>query len=512
MKSQIDLWMTRLSYLYIVLPFLLFAFLWLNLFSALIFGGTVLVSLFLTWKRIDPWMFVRLKRGNTFWVIVLVLFIVFFSGIGSYTYQNEDFPYRNAMFNDLMSYPWPVMYHVEGFEGHFLNGKDTIMTYYLGYYLPAALVGKIFGPAAGHFALFLWTVLGVLITLYLIAKYLQKFSVAVVYMFFAWGTLFFIGALIKYPIEKFGTEGNYLWAGMRLYANSNLGSIYWIFNQSLTAWPIMLLILNKAPLKNSIFIYSFCLFLSPFCFVGFLPFFLYYLLLHYRQERDLQEFVKSCFSFQNVLGALAVVALTYFYLQSNKAGQKFHYIPFSSLKVFVAFMALSWGIVALILFPKFRKEPLYWISVAILIPLPFFQQGNGMDFPGRVSMPAFLVFLLLAMRLVLEEKRALTRKAMVAYFVVAGVSHFIFETGISMWKTGVANLSYRTNLHEVLMQSDNPDYRAFGEELKEMRNKQVLIRDPFKTITHPSNPVIWNYMADTEGSFFYENLARKREP
>jgi hypothetical protein len=512
MRSDIDLWMTRLSYVYIVLPFLLFAFFWLNFFGALVFGGTVLAGLVFALKRIDPWQFVRLNRGTVFWVVALVLILVFFSGIGSYTYQNEDFPYRNALFSDLIKYPWPVMYQVEGFEGHFLNGKETIMTYYLGYYLPAAGIGKVFGPGAGQFALYLWTVLGVLIVLYQVGKYVQKFTFPVVAMFFAWGTLFFVGALLKYPLEKFGTEGNYLWAGMRLYANSNLGSIYWIFNQSLTAWPIMLLILNKAPLKNAIFLYSFCLFLSPFCFVGFLPFFLYYLLQHYRLERDLLDFVKSAFSFQNVLAALAVVSLTYFYLQSNKAGQKFHYIPWSSIKVFVAFMFLSWGLIALLLFPKFRKEPLYWIAVLVLIPLPFFQQGNGMDFPGRVSMPAFLVLLLLAIRLVLEERRALTKRAMVLYFVVSGVAHFIFETGTSMWKTGYANLSYRTNLDEFLLQSEHPKWREMGEELKTIKHKDVLTRDPFKTVTHPSNPVIWNYMADTEHSFFYQYLAKKREP
>ncbi|MCY1378196.1 hypothetical protein D9M69_658100 [compost metagenome] len=133
-----------------------------------------------------------------------------------------------------------------------------------------------------------------------------------------------------------------------------------------------------------------------------------------------------------------------------------------------------------------------------------------MDFPGRVSMPAFFILMLLAIRLVTEEKRGVTRWAMVGYFVVAGLAHFTFETGMSMLKTGYANLSYRTDLDAVLLESENEKFRELGEDLQRIKHKDVLTRDPFKTVTHPDNPVIWNYMADTEGSMFYTYLARKQ--
>ena len=365
MKSTIDLWITRLSYIYIVLPFLIFTAFWLNIYAAVAFTGIGIASLVLAMREIDPLQFVRLHRKTVFWVLFTVLILVFFSGIGSYTYQNEDHPYRNALFNDLVNKPWPVMYHVEGFEGHFLNGKTTIMTYYLGYYLPAGLVGKVFGMGGAHFFLFFWTVLGTLLVLYHLGKYFQRFSYKILLMFFAWGTLFFLGALIKYPIEKFGQEGYYLWAGMRLYANSNIGSIYWIFNQTLPAWLIFLLMLNQLSPKNLFFLYSFCLFMSPFFFVGLFPFVLYFMAQDFMKIRDLKNWIMSYISFQNVIGALAVVLLTILYLLANQAGQKFQAIPWSSFKVFVAFMFLSWGVIAIILFPKFRKEPLYWISLAI---------------------------------------------------------------------------------------------------------------------------------------------------
>lgn len=509
MKSTIDIWMTRLSYFYIVFPFLLFCAMWLNIYSAALCCTIILASFILSIKETDPLQFIRITRSTVFWTFLTVLIVVFFSGIGSYTYQNDDHLYRNAMFRDLVLNEWPVMYKVEGFEGHFLNGKTTLMTYYLGYYLPAALMGKLFGFEIGKLSLYLWTVLGTVIVLYQIGKYLNRFNYKVVLIFLAWGTLFFIGAMIKYPLEKFGQEGYYLWAGMRLYANSNLGSIYWIFNQSLTAWTIILLIMNKISTKNMFFVYSLCLFLSPFCFVGLFPFILYFIFQEFKASEDFKVFIMKYLSIQNIAGAFTVIFITYFYLQTNQAGKKFDYIPFPSLKVFLAFMALSWGLIALILFPKYYKEPLFWISIAILIPLPFFQQGNGMDFPGRVSMPAYFVLMLLSANLVLKEKRSFSRLAMIFYLVIAGVAHFCFETGMSMFKTGYANLSYRTEIADVLVESEDARIREIGEDLRSIKDKDVLTKD-FGTILNPNNQVIWNYMADTEGSFFYKYLAKRR--
>src|SRR5690606_37428291 len=260
--------------------------------------------------------------------------VVFYSGVGSYTYQNDDHLYRNAIFRDMVVKDWPVLYKIEGFEGHPLNGKTTMMTYYLGFFLPAALFGKVFGLEAGRLFLYLWTILGIVLVLFQTAKYLNRFSFKVLLIFFAWGTLFFIGGLIKYPLDKFGEEGYYLWAGIRLYANSNMGSLYWIFNQAIPGWLIMLLIFNKASTKNMFFLYSLCLFLSPFCFAGFFPFILYFIFSDWKKNTGFKDLVMKYVSFQNIAGALVVLMVSYLYLSNNTSGRTFQYYPFENLKIF----------------------------------------------------------------------------------------------------------------------------------------------------------------------------------
>lgn len=508
MKSTIDLWMTRLSYFYLIFPFFLFAILWLNPVVATVAGLVLIASFIFAVKLIDPEQYVLISRKTVFWTIFIMVIVVFFAGVGSYTYQNDDHLYRNAIFRDLVLKDWPVLYQIEGFEGHPLNGKTTMMTYYLGFFLPAALFGKIFGFAAGQFFLYIWTVLGIVLVLFQTGKYLNKFSFKVLLLFFAWGTLFFIGALYKYPIEKFGQETSYLWAGIRLYTNSNLGSLYWIFNQAITGWLIMLLIFNKINRKNMLFLYSLCLFLSPFMFAGFFPFILYFIYQDFLADKNIKNLFFKYLSFQNVAGSVVVLIVSYFYLKTNPSGQSFRYYPFESFKIFVAFMLLSWGVIAALLFPKFYKEPLYWICIAILIPLPFFQQGPGVDFPARISMPAYFVLMLLTMKLVLHEKNSISRRLMIVYLIFTGIAHFTFEMGKSVYKTTYANISYKTNIDKILIESENERLQRIGEDLKSIKYTDVLTQD-YGTLSNPENPIISNYMGDTETSVFYQYLAKK---
>ena len=44
------------------------------------------------------------------------------------------------------------------------RGPITMLVYYVGYWLPAALVGRILGWGVANFILFLWTWFGVLLT------------------------------------------------------------------------------------------------------------------------------------------------------------------------------------------------------------------------------------------------------------------------------------------------------------------------------------------------------------
>lgn len=70
-------------------------------------------------------------RQETTVFFVLLIWVVL-SGIGGYVWQNRrDHFFRNAVFMDLVERPWPV------------QSDGNALVYYLGFWLPSALVAKL---------------------------------------------------------------------------------------------------------------------------------------------------------------------------------------------------------------------------------------------------------------------------------------------------------------------------------------------------------------------------------
>jgi len=116
MKRDIDGLMTKIGYAYLMLPFFMFCVSWLNNLSALAFGSITLLSFWFCIRNIkgqDEINQILLdNKGKLIPMFLILVFLIFYSGIGSYTFQNNDHLYRNAMFRDLVKYEWPVRYEI----------------------------------------------------------------------------------------------------------------------------------------------------------------------------------------------------------------------------------------------------------------------------------------------------------------------------------------------------------------------------------------------------------------
>ena len=132
-------------------------------------------------------IFRMIKKQNDIWmpafnkeiffqllpIIVILILWVYFSGIGGFVFQNKDHWWRNETFNLLVQEDWPVIVK--------MNMKGTMqpraLIYYIGFWLPSAVVGKLFGLNAGYAFQALWAVLGLFIIYYLISERLGSFSI-----------------------------------------------------------------------------------------------------------------------------------------------------------------------------------------------------------------------------------------------------------------------------------------------------------------------------------------------
>ena len=510
MSKRLDKTMLYAAYVYVILPYLIFVLGWMKWYYALVIAVGVVAGVLLAlgnytdFKDID----LRKYRGRIFAVLAVIVIWSLLSGIGRYGYQRADHMHRNAIFRDI------VQHHNIDWLGNGLS-SSYMMSYYLGFWMPAAVVGKIMGLAAGNFFLYLWTVIGLTLVFYFICRFLNRFSLSLLLIFIFFSSLYILGDFARLPVKAIVAGDFFLWAGPMIVGASPTGLMFEVFNQSITPWLILLLILNNIPKKNLFFIYYFCFFQGPFAFIGLFPFVMYMMirdLMNKEAGGTLVQKVMAYFSFQNVSGAIFVLLILYFYFSGNAAAQHFTVLS-PSVSKYMQFAILSFGILFVILFPKFRKEPLYYISLIILLVIPFFQLGHGMDTCGRVSIPCMFILMLFCMKVVLEEKGKMIKKVVLAYLLVAAIEPALEIGRSAVFTIGNYVAHDATSLYLYNREQGYPlwTYRYQSTIPEAMKRDNFLIKDHFVVINTKVNPDVRNFIANLDQSFFYKHLAKQEQ-
>ncbi len=213
-------------------------------------------------KRLPAW-----THLSVFLTLALALWWVGHSGLGGHGYQNWDYYKHYAVFKDLIQCPWPVRYQPE-------QGTSLALIYYVGFYLPAALIGKAFGWWVGSQALFGWGLCGVVLTLFWFQRLVRRQGVWMVCFFILAGGLDTLGNFLMNGHGAPWTEHVQWWTGAWEYScNSTL--LFWSPQHALSGWLGTALILGRwleqeefssAPLWMAL-----TLIWSPFIALGLLP-------------------------------------------------------------------------------------------------------------------------------------------------------------------------------------------------------------------------------------------------
>jgi hypothetical protein len=163
MKSVQSLKIATLFYL--LLPSILFLTTWIHLWIGI---PCVLVIFFYVWKTCQPLLQNPTEKVISLSIILTCLgvsvIINFLLGIGEFRPQTYDFQANNYKYYDLITHDLPVYY----------AQQKTYLCYYTGYYLPTALLAKVFGIASAKYFSFIWSVLGLWIVLLWVASFQRK--------------------------------------------------------------------------------------------------------------------------------------------------------------------------------------------------------------------------------------------------------------------------------------------------------------------------------------------------
>lgn len=404
------------SIAYLALPHLLFYFGWLRWLWAILATASLCLALVITTRVMvlslsqgsdESQNKPRFTRQNAWMIGAICLLWLVLAGIGGILRQDYDWDKHNVMLNSLIAKPWPTVYEIY---------KEKLpLIYYVGYYLPPALVGKVAGWIGANITLTVWSLAGLLMAVawFCILVRRVSFSVLLAFVFFsgldlvgwyfaAYDGIWSAGKASWYHIEP--------WTGLWQYS-SNTTLLFWVPHQALSGWIITgiivycLVILRRRDLI--LLPAGLSAFWSPFITIGIIP----YLVIDFSIDKEpLWLRIRRMITLPNLVGLLAI-AITAFYLSArarlgspvivanNFSGWSLPTYEgpiYMALAFLILFCFLEFGILVLILYGSGAVRDPRWrwmlhITVFTLCLLPWFKFGAFNDLVMRASIPALFV-------------------------------------------------------------------------------------------------------------------------
>jgi len=243
-------------YAYLSLPIIIFLTGWIRIYIAAPLCLIVIIALYYTTILSAPELqatnasVLSIKDNFVKYVIAFgVIFVwVILGGVGKFAFQNGDHTTRNGLFELLVSSKWPVIIDSPHYD------KPVGLIYYIGFWLPSALVGKCFGMTAGYFAQTLWASIGIFLFYYIITvKYVKRVALwplAVIIFFSGLDVLgeYLMGKDIISIISNNHAHIEW-WIGFPYLQYSSMTTqLFWVFNQAVPIWLCTVVIIAQ---KNS---------------------------------------------------------------------------------------------------------------------------------------------------------------------------------------------------------------------------------------------------------------------
>lgn len=393
----------------------------------------------------------------------------FLAGIGNFYYQSEDWAARNALLRDLIRFEWPVIY----------ANKNSALVYYVGYWLPAALVGKsafLLGATGevafgvGNVALFCWSALCVFTVFLLLLLALRATGtrkiLAAVAIFILFSGLDILGTLCNAAFMGHPIPSHIEWWAFFFQFSSNTTALFWVFNQAVPSFLATLTLMQERTARSFAFLLLCTLASSPFASVGLGIYMLGIAAVQLWQalkKGEGKRFSCTLFTPQNCL-SLLLIPIFLLYYKTNLAfsmtrplvfelkhtllavggallvaiallalrllrrrGVRVPFLPcyFLCLLLFLllaplistkarpiyySFLLLECGVYFLLLFLDCRRDPLYCLTLPILLLSPLVVLGTSADFAMRASLPAITVLSVLCIRVLFANAAHLLKK------------------------------------------------------------------------------------------------------
>jgi hypothetical protein len=516
-------WIFRSGFLYLLIPFLIFCLGYLKPYISISITLVFLWVTIIIWRRTtsnnQSYM---LSRRNLILTLIVVLLWVALSGVGGFSFQNVDYHTRNAVFRDLINYAWPVKYYTNPVD-------PTIpynLVYYIGFWMPAALVGKVAGWLAANIALYVWSVLGIILTIFLISTKIKLTPPNLVLLFIFFSGMDALGTLLM-MIAVPGTS-NSLWPPIvhlewwipAFQYSSFTTQLFWVFNQAIPVWLCMALLFVTRERKDILLIWSLCCFFAPLPALGMFPYVVLKIPnalgdtenLSFGQNihmiRDffsrLIKDVRALLTIENVLGGSIILGISLIYFlsnveASNNSVSQMTPIIWVLYAIFILFegLLLWW-----ILNARYKTNLNWYMAGILLIVIPLINVGDTKDFCMRASIPTLFMLLLWSAETFAAPKTKVST-GLILLLCIGAITP-IYEINRSVYRTASYYLAPPTNAQKLTGQQVN-----VGKSTSfVLDHPYTLTADLYKSLANFDPSLITNYLAKADHSFFETWLSK----
>ena len=499
--------------LFLVIPVIIFCLGYLKpligFTLAVCFAGMTAISLMDCMKDPDG---NPLDKRNTAIEIPLKYLIVFImtavvvsliTGVGEYVYTLQDHPYRRAILRDLTDYEWPVIYNYstqtnpEVIKIFGIVSGERAFSYYFVYWLPAALIGKLFGFGAANLALLIWNSIGLFLSFIAMCAINKRCSYAMPFLY-----VFFAGMdVIPNVVHIFtGYDGWYWlegWIPGIAYV-ADFTELANVFNQIVPCFVITALLLMSHNMRSAGLTGGLLFCYSPWAVFGLIPLIAGLALRKEMRGKTIGRSILNILTPVNVVSAVLLLVVFGSYYMSNSGAVsirgftwKFYDRPLLFIPAYLIFILIEVVPVAAVLYGKHKKDPVFIAVLVTLCLVPFYMVSDMNDFSMRGSMPGLFVLCILLSGYVssmfLPENQPKDKKTWAKYaLVILMVILMMFPAAVNLFVIAGSTITGD--------ESNKDNIGSFGN-----------IQDPFyaKTIEEQF------FAPDYRNKFFYRYLAKE---
>lgn len=470
--------LNQLSILYVSLPVLVFLITWLKPYIAIISSLLFIYAIYCGYFRKKTFYLKDLLNSKNIFITVLLLSALwcYFAGIGAFWYQSNDHHWRNAVFRDLINNSWPIYYKT----------ADVALVYYMGFWLPAALITKIcllafsrfstfpqyFSFFIGNELLFIYSTLGLFLIFMnlMFALKVRKIGkvVLAILIFILFSGMDIVGVLFPIFYKDTFSFSNLHLEWWSLYVgqySSNTTVLFWVFNQGIPAWLLTLVFYNNRKDVGKFGIIALlCFFCAPLPFVGLAIF----LIIHFIKDfilkckkGEFSNYLKKVFSVENIIVILFITPIVFLYLTSNAALSNDSNVFISTKEYsygrngdteFVYFLCLCLYFVFLEvlvylipIYKQYKKNIMYYVVFLFLVSWPVIVNQKQTEFCMRSSIPMLVILCLFVTKFLFRKynfKRAKIRCLFLIVCLIVGSATPIFE-----FSRGIINVIDRKTIY-----------------------------------------------------------------